>query len=284
MTRVDGVASGAGDDALDGDAPIVSVAARLVGFADRRVGGRRSSSLTSVIPIPLLGCRCVSASSIGRGYDETRPMHGAPRLRLSRRVRARVVNMSVAWLWLLFAASNIAVWRQGGGPVGVPLAATEIVAAVLFVVRRPSKEVGSPPFAAWIAGTVGTCAPLLLRPTLHVGTELSDAFLAIQFGGALFAISSLLLLGRSFGIVADNRGPRTHGLYGVVRHPLYASYLVISLGFSAENVTFWNFAVTVATAATMVWRIRWEERCLLADATYRQYAAGVRWRLLPLVY
>jgi protein-S-isoprenylcysteine O-methyltransferase Ste14 len=39
--------------------------------------------------------------------------------------------------------------------------------------------------------------------------------------------SALAALGRSFGFVAADRGLRASGPYAMVRHPVYASYLLI---------------------------------------------------------
>jgi protein-S-isoprenylcysteine O-methyltransferase Ste14 len=203
---------------------------------------------------------------------------------LPKQAQRRLGDLLLAWLWLLFAASNVAVWHRDRRPIGAPFAAVELVAAVLFVVRRPSRKLDQLPLPAWFAGISGTALPLLLRPESRGGGSIDDVLLAIQFAGALLAIASLLMLGRSFGIVADNRGLRTAGLYTVVRHPLYASYLCIIASYAAANPTHWNLGVTGAIVCTVVWRIRWEEHCLLRDPAYRQYALSVPWRLVPLVY
>jgi protein-S-isoprenylcysteine O-methyltransferase Ste14 len=91
-------------------------------------------------------------------------------------------------------------------------------------------------------------------------------------------------LGRSFGIVAANRGIKTWGAYSLVRHPAYTGYLVSYLGYVAENASAQNLVLlAVATSAQLV-RIAEEERMLRVDDAYRRYLTRVRHRLIPYVY
>jgi protein-S-isoprenylcysteine O-methyltransferase Ste14 len=91
-------------------------------------------------------------------------------------------------------------------------------------------------------------------------------------------------LGRSFGIVAANRGVKTAGLYSFVRHPAYTGYLVSYLGYVGENPSLRNAVLLVAGTAAQVVRISEEERMLSFDQAYRAYLARVRRRLIPFVY
>lgn len=88
-------------------------------------------------------------------------------------------------------------------------------------------------------------------------------------------------LGRSFGIVAANRGVRTRGPYRVVRHPLYAAYLVTYVGYLLSYPRLLNVAVVAVTTAVMVARALAEEHLLAADPEYRAYRERTRWRFLP---
>ena len=86
---------------------------------------------------------------------------------------------------------------------------------------------------------------------------------------SLIALASLGTLGRSFGIVAANRGVKTRGPYRLVRHPAYFGYLMSYLGYVAENPSFreprdW---LCLSTAFQLV-RIR-EERAAPAVVTFR---------------
>jgi protein-S-isoprenylcysteine O-methyltransferase Ste14 len=100
-------------------------------------------------------------------------------------------------------------------------------------------------------------------------------------GGAVWC---LLALGRSFGIVPANRGLRTGGPYGLVRHPLYACYVVSWVGYVLENPVARNILVFSAAFVFQLLRMHREELFLKRDTGYRAYCNAVRYRVLPRVY
>ncbi len=106
----------------------------------------------------------------------------------------------------------------------------------------------------------------------------------VQIIGQALALSATLALGRSFGIVAANRGVQTGGLYRIIRHPLYAAYLLAFGGFVLAHPSRANSILLFIWLGIQVARIHAEERLLDADASYRAYAARVRFRLLPGIW
>jgi protein-S-isoprenylcysteine O-methyltransferase Ste14 len=97
-------------------------------------------------------------------------------------------------------------------------------------------------------------------------------------------IFGVLSLNRSFGLVAAQREIKTSGLYRVVRHPLYASYVVIFLAYVAANTTAGNVILLAVTLACLAGRILREESHLAADPMYQGYMRRVRYRVVPLVF
>lgn len=184
-------------------------------------------------------------------------------------------------LFAVFAWSNYSHWRATGTPAGLGTTLLEGWAAVLFLARRTTDRVSRRPIA-WIAAPIGSFAMLLARPVdgglAHLSCEL------VQFAGLMIALASLGTLGRSFGIVAANRGVKTRGPYGIVRHPAYAGYLLSYLGYVAENPSLINVALLVLSTVFQLVRIREEERVLAGDSSYTSYRGAVRRRLIPLVY
>ena len=98
------------------------------------------------------------------------------------------------------------------------------------------------------------------------------------------ATASVLTLGRSFGVVAANRGIKTHGPYRIVRHPIYASYLVGMVGYLFESPSPRNILLFSTVIGFQIARIHSEEQCLVGDPEYREYRQRVRYRLVPLVF
>ena len=115
---------------------------------------------------------------------------------------------------------------------------------------------------------------LLARPT--DGGLPHGACEAVQLVGLLIALASLGTLGRSFGIVAANRGVKTGGPYRLVRHPAYLGYLIGYIGYVAENPSVANLSLLCVSTAFQLVRIGEEERLLSGDSTYDAYRRSVR--------
>ena len=102
--------------------------------------------------------------------------------------------------------------------------------------------------------------------------------------GSLLQIAGLLSLNRSFGLVAAQRGIKTGGMYRVVRHPVYASYLISSSAYLLTNASPTNGVVYVLAMLMLVARLLREERFLSSDVRYRVYMRQVKYRLLPFIF
>eukprot|EP01034_Spumella_vulgaris_P046509 gene46509-57994_t len=102
--------------------------------------------------------------------------------------------------------------------------------------------------------------------------------------GVLLQIGGLLSLNRSFGLVAARRTVKTGGLYRLVRHPLYASYLLVYLGYVLVNTSVANVLLALLGAALLMARIVREERFLARDVHYLAYMDQVKYRLIPLMF
>jgi protein-S-isoprenylcysteine O-methyltransferase Ste14 len=75
------------------------------------------------------------------------------------------------------------------------------------------------------------------------------------------------------------------GPYAVVRHPMYAGYVVWLLAVPVALGSLPALAPAVLLAAAIVLRTLLEDRTLHAELPgYAEYAARVRWRLLPRVF
>jgi len=198
-----------------------------------------------------------------------------------RRLLALGSRCLLVALFTLFAWANFSHWRATGSPAGLGVTLLEGWAAVLFLTRRSPHELSRRPIA-WVAAPIGSFAMLLARPT--DGGLPHGVCEAVQLAGLLIALASLGTLGRSFGIVAANRGVKTGGPYRFVRHPAYLGYLISYIGYVAENPSVANVALLCLSTAFQLVRIGEEERLLSSDSTYDSYRRSVRYRLVPLIY
>ncbi len=192
-------------------------------------------------------------------------------------------NAAVTSAFLLFAWAHFAAWRATGWPAGLGLMLQEGLVAVLLLARRRTTRSARDP-RAWLATGIGSFGMLLARPAAHAVGAAEPLWMAMQLAGVVVAVLSLLSLGRSFGLVAAHRGIKTGGAYRVVRHPVYAGYLLGHLGYVLENLSLRNLGVLVVVWACQLLRMRQEERFLAADPAYVAYQARVRWRLIPFLY
>ena len=75
------------------------------------------------------------------------------------------------------------------------------------------------------------------------------------------------------------------GLYGIVRHPMYAATLVLFLSMPLVLGSVWCLLVFLAYPAIVSKRLLDEERFLVEELPgYGEYMKKVKWRLVPFVW
>ena len=85
--------------------------------------------------------------------------------------------------------------------------------------------------------------------------------------------------------VQENQTVVDTGLYGIVRHPMYAVTTALFLSMPLVMGSFWSFLVFLVYPALLVKRIRNEEQLLLAELPgYDAYCRKVRWRMFPGIW
>ena len=166
---------------------------------------------------------------------------------------------------------------------GLLLLVSELLVVVLTVVRRPALSVDRSRRGRLLTA-ISMAGPPLVAPIAGVGLVPDAWTAAASTAGLLVIIGGKLSLGRSFGLVPANRGVVSTGLYRLVRHPIYAGYLVTHAAFVIANPRLWNVALLVTTDFALLLRAIQEERTLQADPAYGKYCERVRWRIVPGVF
>jgi protein-S-isoprenylcysteine O-methyltransferase Ste14 len=197
--------------------------------------------------------------------------------------RARVLDSGerivVAALFAWFVYKILASFAATGNAFNLILLASESAVLVFVLLRHPTTDITRSPLD-WGLGFAGTIVPLFVVPEANPLLP-PLIILVLMVAGAALQITAKFFLRRSFGVVAANRGVKAGGPYRIIRHPMYAGYMLTQVGFLLDNPTNWNLAVYSLCWAVQLGRILGEEKLLLNDASYRELAARVPYRLIP---
>lgn len=219
---------------------------------------------------------CMTTTAIGR---TPRPA--------SYRWRQRASMAADAFLVVLFSLfCFVQLQRVAEGDLAtLPFALEQALLVGIYLVRRKPLAV-STRISDWTVATLGGW--LSLTYPFLPGGDMPGGWVAvgvtIQICGALMVLAGFLNLGRSFGIVAANRGLKVGGLYSVVRHPIYLAHAITAAGLVIAEFSAAYLALWVLILAFQVMRIRAEERVLSDSSDYAEYATKVRYRLVPGLY
>jgi len=203
----------------------------------------------------------------------------------SRRARmlrtgANVVGAAGA-TW--FAVAGYRHYQQSHSLIGAVFFAVQLWIVIAYLVRRPARRV-SRRASDWLLACGGTFGGVMFRPDglhPHVGVV---AGLGLQVAGLAVCAAAFTALGRSFGFAPADRGVRRRGPYAIVRHPIYAGYVLLLLGYLSQSLSARNALTMIFVCGCNVGRIRAEECFLAAGSEYARYQAAVRWRLAPGIW
>lgn len=186
-------------------------------------------------------------------------------------------------MFLPFAYRFYCVATNNFQPLLMGVTISELLPIVMILTRRYSPIVSRNP-SDWVLAVVGSNAPLLALPAIAAPLASPYFCVALWLSGMLLQISAKLALGRSFGIVAANRGVRVIGPYRLIRHPMYAGYTLTHVSILLTCPSLVNAAIYAAAFLVQVARLTREECVLTGDPEYRRYAELVRYKLVPGVF
>lgn len=191
--------------------------------------------------------------------------------------RAEQVVLVLLWSVLL---GRVLVSHNGYAPL---LLLSETMVLVFVLIRRPTQAI-SRNAGDWMLAITATAAPLLVRPEGQPLAMLAPVGVILVLAGNIWQGSAKLTLRRSFGVAPANRGVKVAGPYGVMRHPMYAGYLLVHIGNMLLFPSIVNLVVYAISWWAQLLRLHAEEALLSQDDAYRAYRDKVRWRLIPGVY
>ncbi len=193
-------------------------------------------------------------------------------------------GLEKAILTLLFVAL---LWQVGPQAAHQPLKVIFLVpnalVCALALSRRPARRISTAP-ADWLIALAASTAPLLL--SVATGPAESTLWIGqgVMLAGMVIGLAATATLWRSFGVVPANRGIKRCGPYRLIRHPIYAGYALWQLGFVLSNPSWTNLSAFALAVTFQLWRIDREELLLRRDPVYADYAAKVRYRLVPNLF
>jgi len=177
--------------------------------------------------------------------------------------------------------------RMLAGPINIltlVLIVSESLPVIFIVSRLRTRALSVNPID-WLLGAVGTSLPLFASAAAAQSALVPLQLCAVMMlVGLCIEVSAKLALGRRFGIVAANRGIESAGPYRFVRHPMYAGYTIVHVGFLMAFPSLWNAVLYSTELSIQLARLLREERLLGQDPGYREYASRVPYRLLPMIF
>ena len=104
--------------------------------------------------------------------------------------------------------------------------------------------------------------------------------------GVAFAVFFVVLKQNSYAAstvtVEPGQPVISTGIYGIVRHPMYAGALLLVIFTPLALGSYWGLLVAAACLPALAWRLLDEEKVLRRDLPgYADYCRTVRYRLVP---
>jgi protein-S-isoprenylcysteine O-methyltransferase Ste14 len=203
---------------------------------------------------------------------------------LTREVCAELLGRAViGGLFTLLSFNLLADFMRTGRLTGLLLVASESLVVVMTIARRRARLVDRSISTA-IVTSLALVAPFLLRASATAPLLPDGVTTMMSAIGLALVVTGKVALGRSFGVAPANRGVVVRGPYTIVRHPIYAAYLITHLAFLIANPSPWNVAVIVVADTALIVRALLEERVLSGDVEYQRYCLQVGWHLMPGVF
>jgi protein-S-isoprenylcysteine O-methyltransferase Ste14 len=199
---------------------------------------------------------------------------------------AGTFNYWQAWVLLVVAALSTSIptsyllrknpvaldRRMRGGPTAetrtvqkVLIAGLYLSLAAMIVVSALDHRFGwsTVPTAISLVGDVLVAAGLVVQMLVVIQNSHAAATVRVESGQTLVSA----------------------GLYGLVRHPMYAGNVILMVGIPLALGSYWGLVFVMPGLIVLALRIRDEEKLLHEELDgYRDYTQKVRYRLVPYMW
>ncbi len=153
------------------------------------------------------------------------------------------------------------------------LITSEIATFLGLLLSRWAKQTDYPPLALAMVASAYSYT-ILLDATAGISLIPEPVGAVVQIVAICWTIFAKASLGRSFGLLPANRGVVVRGAYRWVRHPIYAGYLFIHLGFLAVNFGLRNLVVLSLLYFIQIGRLLREESSVVRQHGIPQLHRG----------
>jgi protein-S-isoprenylcysteine O-methyltransferase Ste14 len=189
-----------------------------------------------------------------------------------------------AWIGFELLKALQLVWA-GGVALGDYLVLASMAVLLANTLRRPAPVVYRADWQTLLPCLVSLSITTIAFTLIAPASEPNTVTAILEFASAALMLWAALSLGTSFTMLPAAIAPVRRGAYGLLRHPLYAAYLLydIALGVQFQSWVVW--LAIAAEAAAFAIRARQEERLLSAQfPDYQAYQREVRGSFIPYIF
>ncbi|MDR1397252.1 MAG: hypothetical protein LBJ14_05925 [Desulfarculales bacterium] len=159
-----------------------------------------------------------------------------------------------------------------------------LVFAGVFLTRKPVKALSESFKHQAVALAAFFSGPFFIGPAVTNNPACVFASEIITAAALLLGMATLLNLGKSFGVMVAVRELKSRGLYGVVRHPMYATDIMMRLGYLITHAGIFNVCLVLFSSACYIWRAVLEESFWQQHSDYQEYMQKVPYRFIPRIF